>query len=186
MNVQIGLGWSDDRVETLKRLWKEGYSASQIAAELGGGISRNGVIGKVHRLKLNATPRPRKSGNAGSDASVLAKARKKAVRDKIRIEAKGHGPNGGLGRRIGRAREAGATSLHEVFTKGMQGADRQVERTREIVDDGPRIHLLKLNDHTCKWPEGDPKDADFGFCGAQVDGSVYCAKHHARAYHRAV
>ena len=59
--------WTDERVETLKKLWTDGLSASQIAAELGG-ITRNAVIGKVHRLGLSgrakspssAAPRPRK------------------------------------------------------------------------------------------------------------------------------
>ncbi|TMJ76370.1 MAG: GcrA cell cycle regulator, partial [Alphaproteobacteria bacterium] len=59
--------WTDERVETLKRLWAEGLSASQIAAALGG-VTRNAVIGKVHRLGLSgrakapssAAPRPRK------------------------------------------------------------------------------------------------------------------------------
>src|ERR1700756_735485 len=58
--------WTDERVETLKKLWTEGLSASQIAAELGG-ITRNAVIGEVHRLgfcgsgkSLPAAPRPRK------------------------------------------------------------------------------------------------------------------------------
>ena len=60
--------WTDERVETLKKLWADGLSASQIAAELGG-ITRNAVIGKVHRLGLSgrakspssAAPRPRKT-----------------------------------------------------------------------------------------------------------------------------
>ena len=49
MNMQ----WTDERVEKLKRLWAEGLSASQIAGELGNGITRNAVIGKVHRLGLS-------------------------------------------------------------------------------------------------------------------------------------
>ena len=44
--------WTEDRVELLGRLWGEGLSASQIAAALGGGVTRNAVIGKVHRLGL--------------------------------------------------------------------------------------------------------------------------------------
>ena len=43
------MAWTDDRVEVLKKLWAEGLSASQIAARLGG-VTRNAVIGKVHRL----------------------------------------------------------------------------------------------------------------------------------------
>src|SRR5207342_1846126 len=61
------MSWTDERVEMLKKLWADGLSASQIAAELGG-ITRNAVIGKVHRLGLSgrakspssAAPRPRK------------------------------------------------------------------------------------------------------------------------------
>ena len=51
-------GWTDERVETLKKLWMEGLSASQIAGELGQGVTRNAVIGKVHRLKLSARAKP--------------------------------------------------------------------------------------------------------------------------------
>ena len=43
------MSWTDERVETLKKMWSEGQSASQIAKELGG-VTRNAVIGKVHRL----------------------------------------------------------------------------------------------------------------------------------------
>ena len=46
------MSWTDERVETLKRMWAEGQSASQIAKELGG-VTRNAVIGKVHRLGLS-------------------------------------------------------------------------------------------------------------------------------------
>src|SRR5918999_5304444 len=46
------MNWTDERVELLKKLWADGLSASQIAAELGG-ITRNAVIGKVHRLGLS-------------------------------------------------------------------------------------------------------------------------------------
>src|SRR5258705_12331893 len=60
--------WTDERVELLKKLWGDGLSASQIAGELGG-ITRNAVIGKVHRLGLSgrakapssSMPRPRKA-----------------------------------------------------------------------------------------------------------------------------
>ena len=46
------MSWTDERVEVLKKLWGEGQSASQIAKELGG-VTRNAVIGKVHRLGLS-------------------------------------------------------------------------------------------------------------------------------------
>jgi GcrA cell cycle regulator len=61
------LTWSDDRVEQLKKLWEAGLSASQIAAELGN-VTRNAVIGKVHRLGL--------SGRAKSPSSAAPRQRK--------------------------------------------------------------------------------------------------------------
>ncbi|HHB83366.1 MAG TPA: GcrA cell cycle regulator, partial [Devosia sp.] len=52
------MAWTDDRVSILKKLWMEGLSASQIAVELGEGVTRNAVIGKVHRLKLSGRAKP--------------------------------------------------------------------------------------------------------------------------------
>src|SRR6516225_4208902 len=51
------MGWTDERVETLKKLWLDGLSASQIAKQLGG-VTRNAVIGKVHRLGLSGRATP--------------------------------------------------------------------------------------------------------------------------------
>ena len=53
-------GWTEDRVGALKKLWLEGQSASQIAKALGGGVTRNAVIGKVHRLGLSGRAAPRR------------------------------------------------------------------------------------------------------------------------------
>jgi len=54
------MGWTDERVETLKKLWLDGLSASQIAKQLGQGVTRNAVIGKVHRLGLSGRAAPSK------------------------------------------------------------------------------------------------------------------------------
>lgn len=59
------MSWTDERIETLKRLWEKGLTASQIAEELGG-VSRNAVIGKAHRLDLKSRPSPVKSSDDGS------------------------------------------------------------------------------------------------------------------------
>ena len=61
------MNWTDERVEKLKRLWAEGLSASQIAAQLGG-VSRNAVIGKVHRLNLPG--RAKAGGSTGASRSA--------------------------------------------------------------------------------------------------------------------
>src|SRR5690349_18971237 len=55
------MGWTEERVELLKKLWLEGLSASQIAGVLGEGVTRNAVIGKVHRLKLTGRAKPASS-----------------------------------------------------------------------------------------------------------------------------
>jgi GcrA cell cycle regulator len=52
------MGWTEERVEVLKKLWLDGFSASQIAKQLGGGLTRNAVIGKVHRLGLSGRASP--------------------------------------------------------------------------------------------------------------------------------
>jgi GcrA cell cycle regulator len=52
------MSWTDKKIDTLKRLWGKGMTASQIAGELGDGITRNAVIGKAHRLKLPSRPSP--------------------------------------------------------------------------------------------------------------------------------
>jgi len=52
------MAWTDEKIETLKSLWGKGLTASQIATEIGDGISRNAVIGKAHRLKLSGRPSP--------------------------------------------------------------------------------------------------------------------------------
>ena len=78
------MSWTDERVETLKRMWAEGQSASQIAKELGG-VTRNAVIGKVHRLGLSnrnedgaADPAPEAKPEPKAEKAPKAKAEKAA------------------------------------------------------------------------------------------------------------
>lgn len=52
------MAWTDDRIELLRRLWLQGQTASQIAEQLGAGVTRNAVIGKAHRLGLSGRPTP--------------------------------------------------------------------------------------------------------------------------------
>ncbi|HEY4403401.1 MAG TPA: GcrA family cell cycle regulator, partial [Xanthobacteraceae bacterium] len=79
--------WTEERVESLKKLWGEGLSASQIAAELGG-ITRNAVIGKVHRLGLSgrakspsaSAPRPRKARASAHSHTHMMRVSRPAIR----------------------------------------------------------------------------------------------------------
>lgn len=155
------LSWTDERVERLKTLWLEGLSASQIAAELGG-VTRNAVIGKVHRLGLSGRAKPQ----------VQPSRPASPPRPKSQPRASSSP-----------ARPVRPLSIGNVALK----ADQTVEvrqRIRPVEEEGPivfeRVTILNLTETTCKWPVGDPGRPDFFFCGRKSDqGIPYCA-HHAR------
>ena len=144
------MGWTDERVELLKKLWADGLSASQIAAELGG-ITRNAVIGKVHRLGL--------SGRAKSPSSAAPRPRK--------ARSSGHML------RVSRPTMRGNTAL--AFEYEPEPEPELVEIPIE-----QRKTLLQLSDKTCRWPVGDPGAEDFGYCGAKPKTNVVYCPYHAR------
>ena len=151
------VGWTDDRVEQLKKLWEAGLSASQIAAELGN-ITRNAVIGKVHRLGL--------SGRAKSPSSSVPRQRK--VRPAQQMM------------RINRPVSRGNTALAQAFEVE---AEPDPIAYDNVVPMSQRLNLLQLNENTCHWPVGDPSSPDFFFCGGKsLDSLPYCAHHSRVAY----
>jgi GcrA cell cycle regulator len=150
------MNWTEERVELLKKLWAEGLSASQIAAELGG-ITRNAVIGKVHRLGL--------SGRAKTPSSAAPRQRKARPQTMLRV-----------------ARPAlrGNTALAHAY-------EYEPEPEPEIIDNiipmGQRRTILELTEDTCRWPIGDPGSSDFFFCGGKTSPGVpYCTHHSRVAY----
>ena len=151
------MSWTDERVELLKKLWSDGLSASQIAAELGG-ITRNAVIGKVHRLGL--------SGRAKSPSSTAPRQRKARAHPHMM--------------RVARPAMRGNTALAQAY-------DYEVEAEPELIDNvipiGQRRNILELTEETCRWPIGDPGQADFFFCGGRTITTLpYCAFHSRVAY----
>lgn len=78
------MSWTDERIELLKRLWEKGLSASQIAEELGEGVTRNAVIGKAHRLGLKSRPSPVKA-DAPKKAAAAAPKKPKVVTKPKRV-----------------------------------------------------------------------------------------------------
>ena len=150
--------WSDERVELLKKLWSDGLSASRIAAALGG-ITRNAVIGKVHRLGL--------SGRAKS-ASAAASHQRKAHSSSSYALC------------MSRASIRGNTALAHVYDYDAKATPEPVEN---IIPIGQRRSLMELTGQTCHWPIGDPGSSDFIFCGGNtVAGLPYCAYHCRIAY----
>ena len=162
------MNWTDERVEKLKKLWSEGLSASQIAAQLGG-VSRNAVIGKVHRLSL--------PGRAKAGGTTVAAARPKRATSAPRA------PNYAARAVTRTPRTAGATALKEEVA-----VDLAVEPVLEldaniVVPMSRRLELTQLTERTCKWPIGDPLKEEFHFCGNDSpESSPYCSYHARLAY----
>ena len=163
--IDAGMGWTDDRVALLSKLWVEGLSASQIAAALGGGVTRNAVIGKVHRLGLSGR------GKAGQPAAQRpSKPRPPAAA----------GPDGG-------ERPAHEASAATSSAESASGPAHPVPLRSEValvqLPVSERVNILDLRDTMCRWPIGDPSSPDFGFCGARsVTGLPYCSHHCSLAY----
>jgi GcrA cell cycle regulator len=162
------MNWTDERVELLRKLWADGLSASQIAAQLGG-VSRNAVIGKVHRLKLSAR------GRATAAPVRQKKAASTSTGTKVASRA------ASVTRPM--PTSIGATALQTMFEA--EPVARQVLRPVEnvVVPISRRLTLIQLSERTCKWPNGDPLTEDFNFCGndAQESGP-YCTYHSRIAF----
>ncbi|MCR8726274.1 GcrA family cell cycle regulator [Frigidibacter sp. ROC022] len=172
------MSWTDERVETLKRMWNEGQSASQIAKELGG-VTRNAVIGKVHRLGL--------SNRVGANAAASTPAPAAAAAAKPAREA-APAPEPESGAAEARPAEKPVTPHRKpVITAGQplppQPAANEISpealaSVREVEKKAARISLMELTERTCKWPIGDPATDNFWFCGlAAQPGKPYCEAH---------
>jgi GcrA cell cycle regulator len=147
------MGWTEERVALLTKLWADGLSASQIAAELGG-ITRNAVIGKVHRLGL--------SGRAKSPSSSSPRPRKARSSNHMM--------------RMPRNAIRGNNAL--AYDYAIEPEPELIEIPVE-----QRKNLLQLTEATCHWPVGDPGSTDFFFCGGEAnEGSPYCNYHSRVAY----
>ena len=180
------MSWSDERVELLKKMWGEGQSASQIAKELGG-VTRNAVIGKVHRLGLS-----NRNGSGGTSESAKAKpAAKPAPKAKAKPKAaakptpKPEAPKP--------AEEAAPTPAapvsraKQIIPAGQplppQPSANEIDpealaKVSEIEKKAKKLSLMELTERTCKWPVGDPATEDFWFCGLPVkSGKPYCEAH---------
>ena len=161
--------WTDERIDILKRLWADGLSASQIATELGG-VTRNAVIGKVHRLGL--------SGRTKGAASTAPRVRKPVI-------APVRAPSG----RVVQQSSVSYASRGNAALKPIMVAETALVALQEqriedvVVAMSRRISIMELRDGVCKWPLGDPMSADFVYCGADSPQSaVYCACHSRMAY----
>lgn len=148
--------WTAKRVRQLATLWSEGLSASQIAAELHCGLTRNAVIGKVHRIGL---PERKARALAPTNPAVLEERRhRKRERERL-------------------YRKRWIIARREFKSEAWS--------PQAVVFAAPRPRtLLELGPHDCRWGLGDPRNPAFLFCGAlvTVKGCPYCVAHARLAY----
>jgi GcrA cell cycle regulator len=159
------MGWNDERVELLKKLWSEGLSASQIAGRLGG-VTRNAVIGKVHRLGL--------SGRATTSRMKSMRPRARANNTQAAIAKRQNGGKPRFG-------TIGGSGLRSGFNGEVEPYVPPAEEM--IIPENERKYIQTLTECCCRWPIGDPQLADFHFCGKdKVPGMPYCEFHARRAF----
>jgi GcrA cell cycle regulator len=152
------MAWTDERVELLKKLWSEGLSASQIAGRLGG-VTRNAVIGKVHRLGL--------SGRATSSRSSVPRPRRTQAPRQNRAPSITFGTRGNV-------------ALKPTYQEDYEAAPAPATVEELVIPLHERATILTLKESMCKWPIGDPTEEGFHFYGRKKTGvSPYC-EHHAR------
>lgn len=189
-----GNTWTDERVEQLRKLWSEGLSASQIATEIGG-VTRNAVIGKVHRLGLSGrtkTPAtattarsvrkaPASAPQAAAAAAPVARpAEPQILSTSVSAPASTPAPRP-------LATAFNNASLADVALEDDldDGAVQIIPSSREdvVVPLSERVTIMDLREYMCRWPIGDPTSPSFRFCGARsTTGMPYCAHHASIAY----
>jgi GcrA cell cycle regulator len=180
------MSWTDERVEILKKMWGEGQSASVIAKELGG-VTRNAVIGKVHRLGL--------SNRASSTTKAPTKEK---VAPKVAAKAKPATPKPAPKKEPAAATAPPASAPVPAETRPIpirkqiipagqplppqpsanEVSPEALAKVSEIEKGAKKLTLMELTERTCKWPIGDPATDEFWFCGLPVEqGKPYCEAH---------
>ncbi|HVF37116.1 MAG TPA: GcrA family cell cycle regulator [Sphingomicrobium sp.] len=204
------MSWTDERIDRLKAMWAQGSTASQIADELGG-VSRNAVIGKAHRLGLESRPSPVKAGEEKEKTAKAAAAPKaarpaSAAKPQPARETRASEPESAKAAAAAGAASAPASPQRPADPTAVQyrsvgpgGFIRQgpgdtqapipPAPPRRLVPAKPspevadKTSLLELNDRVCRWPMGHPGEPDFHFCGQQANpGYPYCVDHCGVAY----
>lgn len=203
-SLELGnkMSWTEERIERLKKMWHDGATASQIADELGG-VSRNAVIGKAHRLGLEQRPSPVKPGeekDVKKPAAVQAAPKpalpKAETARPVPVQPAAQSIPQAASPSPQQQRPATEFQYRSIGPGGFirQGPGEQqapippapprrlvpAKPSPEVAD---KTSLLELNDRICKWPMGHPGEPDFHFCGnAANPGFPYCVEHCGVAY----
>jgi len=183
------MSWTDERVETLKRMWAEGQSASQIAKELGG-VTRNAVIGKVHRLGLSnraedgsdvpasATPEAKPAPQPAAAAPEPKPAPEPAPASKPAATPQPEAVTAPQAVNFNRRPIVPAGQPLPPQPSANEISPEALASVREVEKRARKLTLMELTERTCKWPIGDPATDKFWFCGLpSVPGKPYCEAH---------
>lgn len=181
------MAWTDKMVEDLKQMWKDGLTTGEIGKRLG--VSKNSIVGKVHRLGLSGRPSPIKKKG---ETSAKTTAPKTTQKQETKIETKpvvAHTTEQmeHIEKKLAQPEKTSPEKkpLESEKKDFKENFNFKLDYRHEGAKDGV-TRLVDLDNHTCRWPIGDPKDENFHFCGKKVRiGQTYCEEHAALAYVKA-
>lgn len=167
--------WDEEKIKQLQKLWEKGLSTTEIAKKMN--VSKNSVVGKVHRLCLKARPSPIKKKDAENTKKTAPEnpaIEAEIKEEKITTEVK----------------EKTETTEAKIVVETVQITKENIPAPKNKADKKQQtkhLKLVELDSHTCRWPIGDPRDEDFCFCGKKVRaGQTYCDEHSQVAYVKAL
>ncbi len=160
------MAWTDQMVEDLKKMWKEGLTTGEIGRRLG--VSKNSIVGKVHRLGLSGRPSPiKKKSDTPKPAETTEK---KPIKKESFFQS-------------ATKKETPVPENNKNETSDNNRFISTKIESKPLPRKDGKVLLTNLDNHTCRWPIGDPKDENFHFCGKRVRlGQTYCDEHAALAY----
>lgn len=169
------MSWTDERVETLRKLWLEGLSATQIANALSCGVTRSAVIGKLHRLGLNVKARPGGAKAAQPKPAPVLKSRPKPAAPASAL------PEVPPMRAFNEHPEEARKGKNDI---GDEERAEIVKRADAPAPASQHVTIMELRESMCRWPLGDPASPDFRYCGdvAPIGEGPYCKFHMKVAY----
>ena len=189
------MAWTEKMVEDLRIMWKQGLTTGEIGKRLG--VSKNSIVGKVHRLQLDARPSPIKKKTDNAETVKPAAAEKKT---KLKTEKPAEKKVEKATPKVVKAPEKKVVASPEKKSKPITETPKAPQEKKQSTPKIPEhiftpkpvqptktyngnAKLTDLDNHTCRWPLGDPKDENFHFCGRRVKvGQTYCEEHAALAY----
>ncbi len=176
--------WNDDSIALLEKLWNNGLSTTEIAKKMN--VSKNAIVGKVHRLCLKARPSPIKKKNDEIKAKITDADKKAEIEVEVEIEYSKDVTE----EKPKKVKSSAKTDAKQTSAKATKSEIATNDKNSNNAESAPakkNIKLVELDSHTCRWPIGDPREENFCFCGKKVRaGQTYCDEHSQIAYIKAL